>query len=293
VDYPDGRTVSGTFAPSDTLRPDGIVPGNYSVSLAHVGPNCTVTNGGGRHQTVLVEPPRSAVVRFSVICSDTRYAPRIEHLSGSLSGDSLSVFHAVVTDPGSPGAVPFPDIDAYHWDITDCQRRSLLKDGEIYREGLYLPGSPTRGQDTVRVSVVFRPDYAPNPPSTRCVALRFVDFDGNTTAVVERRMGTPPGSPPAVSAFNAILQGPLSDARIEFNLSATDPDGDLVGTYVQIVRTDGSVVGRGISGHPGTTVPTLPLRNTGIVPGSIREIRIFVIDREGNFTVARDADLAG
>jgi hypothetical protein len=260
------------------------------VDLGHVAENCEVTSPGGRHQEVTVSPPRSSVVAFGVICSDVRYRPRVVHMAGSLAGDSLSTLFLEVVDPGSPGAIKLPDVDSYLWDLTDCGQKTIQEDGAVFRQGLFRQGTSTRGRDTVRLALVDRTKLVSGAPRDRCLSVRVIDNDGNTTPVIEEPLVTPRGRPPVIAAFNARRAGPPAAERLEFTLSASDPDNDFGGSYLQIVLKDGRVLGVGVTGNTGAAIPSLLMSSAGFPVASIAEVRVYAIDREGGFSVASDAD---
>jgi hypothetical protein len=290
IAYPDGRSTFGRAEPTDTIRPDGVVEGRYRVDLAHVARNCVVTSNGGRERRLTVSPPRSTTVSFTVVCNDEVFRPRILKV-GATVRDTLGAFYLEATDPGSPGAVTFPDIDRYVWDLTDCRQNSMLREGAVERSGLFSQTQRTRGQDTVRINLMMYVELADPDLPPRCVSLRVVDFDGNTTEVVEKRLSTPAGSPPVIAAFDARLVGPVDDPRLSFTLEASDPDGDLAGSYLRFILDDGSVVNRGITGHVDTTIPDFRFRGSGLPEARVVGVVVFAIDREGSFVLAEDYDL--
>ena len=291
ITYPNGEAIFGKAAPTDTIRPDNLVDGDYQVDLTHVASNCVVTSGGGAHRTASVELPRSTVVDFTIICSDEEYRPEILRI-GSTLRNGLNAFFLEATDPGSPGVVAYPDIDDYYWDITDCRRNTLLKDGEIGRFGLYRQSSPVRGQDTVRLTVMVEPDFLDPATEPRCIALRVADNDGNTTPVVEEPLGPVSGSPPVISAFNVLEAGTHDDPQLSFELTSSDPDGDLAGSYLRFILAEDGAAWRGITGHAGTTIPVFRYQSSFLSPEDVAEVRVFVIDEHGNFAVASDNDFS-
>jgi len=175
---PSGTLRSGLAWPNDTVRIEDIEPGSYEVELGHVAENCVIVSNRGDVQTVeVVEQPQRAtsVALFNVICSDPAYRPRITHVGMTRDGNRTA-FTFDAYDPGAAGIVSDPDIDDYIWDVTDCDRRSLLQDGEVRRSGLGAPLARNHKADTVRVVAVIERDLPPEGPA--CLALRVEDADG-------------------------------------------------------------------------------------------------------------------
>lgn len=290
---PGGTHRSGLALPNDTVRIDDIEPGAYDVELGHVAENCVIVSNHGDVQPLEV-PEQSqrvtSIVLFNVICSEPSYRPEITHVGATRDG-SRTVFTFEAFDPGAEGIVSQPDIDEYVWDVTNCDRGSIVEGGEVRRTGLSGVGARNRHADTVRVVAVI--ERALVRPSPACVSLRVQDADGNTTQVVEERLGQPMGSPPRIDHFQATIVGTDLDRSVRFELEGSDPDGDLVGSYVQVLMRDGRVLGRGIEGHLGLAVPDLSLTAGALSEGDIQGFRVFLVDREGAAAVAQDLDPVG
>lgn len=289
---PGGAIQSGLARATDTIRIDDIESGTFEVELGHVADNCVITSDGGRRQKidmVLGDQNGTQVALFLISCSDSRYRPEIIHV-GTTYEDGRSVFYLEVTDPGAAGLVSGPDISAYEWDITDCDRKSIVEGGTVKRTGLNRVGARNRGADTVRIAAVVERAAIPED-GARCTALRVMDADGNTTEVRENRIRAPLGSPPRIQGFDAVVVNPESEPGIHFELKGSDPDGDLAGAYIQLLMSDGRVLGRGVEGHLGTTIPDLLLGPFGLEVDDITGFRVILMDREGAFATAEDLDL--
>jgi len=86
--------------------------------------------------------------------------------------------------------------------------------------------------------------------------------------------------------------GPPAGRSIRFELEGDDRDGDLVGSYVQVLTTDGRTLGRGIEGHLGLAIPDLSLASVRLPAAEIDGLRVFLVDREGSAAIAEDFDLS-
>lgn len=309
---PDGVERVGAIAANDTVRLDDITPGTQQVDLLLVADNCVILNDGGRSLSAEVSLASPALLDYRVRCSDPAEAPTLLHF-GSSYGDSLSVFYFEATDPdpNGPLAPPFPDIDRFNWNLTDCNGFSVLgRDDTPYAitgftaQGLSLGGSRSAGADTVRIATVLPVGLADGLMDGRCTTLRVEDRAGNTTPIAQDRIGDEAGSPPVVNLFNVWTDNLNPNfTYLIFDVDATDPDGDLAGTYVRFLFVDGTfgppdgepdAGAYSIQGFVGTEVTDLLLRtpsfNRGFTEDDILETRVYVIDREGNFSVAVDGD---
>lgn len=285
-----GNAFGGGLSANDTARVDGVDPGDYVVELRHVNDNCIVTSAGGDRQEVTVQPPRTTVASFGLICSDPQFRPTLLKFGARLR-DGFSVIFLEATDPGSGGQVTGPDISRFRWDLTDCNGFSVRENGAVWRQGLdFLPA--TRGQDTVRaVGVFFAEELVPS--ERLCTSLLVTDRDGNTTEIAEVEVGEPVGRDPRVRGFRATLEKPEEAPFLSFELDASDPDGDLAGGYLHLDYEDGTffepdgvdeVVIPSVVGFPGTDVPIVDLRGLDLPLEGLRSVTVFVVDREGNFT---------
>lgn len=306
-----GRAQTGFAAPTDTVRFDGLEEGEHTVELANVASNCVVTNDGGRIRTVDIEAPFSRVVSFRVRCVDEEYSPEVLHFASSYR-EGVGVFYLEATDPGGnplTGGGNFPDIDRYAWNLTDCNRNSILGGPALYPKtgfegrGLASPQSRSAGADTVRIVMVLPTGLPDGDVHGNCAAIRVEDRQANTTDIVEEPLGNEHGRAPDVARFNAFFTETVAASWLEFDVQATDVDGDYAGAFIRFTWKDGTF-GRadgqpdqgsyGVQGFPGTeVVPLLMQTQTFQQPFEIQDVlsvTLFAVDREGNFTEVVDND---
>jgi hypothetical protein len=295
---PEGEILrAGVVQPVDTVLFDDVAPGAYTLELTHVDPACLVVSDGGPSRMFVIDPPRVALIRYQVECSNPAKRPRITHFESSYR-DGFSAFYleAVDVDPDGPAMPQVPDIDAYHWAITDCARNELHTTRP--RRGLAQYGAVTRAADTVRIAAIVplgRPDAE---MLGRCTSIRVTDLDGNTSLFVEEPIGDEVGMPPVDVGSNAVLDA--SGTRLAFQVSAFDVDGDFAGSFHRFVLDDGTlgqpdglpdIVSRNSHGYAaGTSVPAFPLLDPPYTLDKFVEVRFFLIDRQANFTEVRDRD---
>jgi len=310
---PAGRTTSRLIAPNDTVRLDDIAPGPNRIELLHVSPRCVVMTDGGTDQRVDIELNRPQVVDFRLRCTDPALAPETVHF-GSSYRDSVSVFYleAVDPDPNGPAEPPFPDLDRYIWNLTDCRTRSILGDPSRFDRqgfsvsGLSRPGSPLAGADTVRVATVLRVGLPDGSVQDACTSMRVEDWRGNSSGVVLDRIGDEVGSPPRVAWFDVRPTRSGSATFLTFDLVAEDPDDDFAASFVFFVFHDGTfgqedgqpeILSLRLEGFRGSEITdllmTTPSFNRNFTPDDILRVIVYATDREGNFTTAFDEDPRG
>jgi hypothetical protein len=130
----------------------------------------------------------------------------------------------------------------------------------------------------------------------RCTEIRVFDFESNSSAVVEHRIGSAVGRPPIASAFNARLVG---TQYVETVLTASDPDGDFAGIFVSVRMRDGTLGppdGKddfGLldgAGFLSTDIP--PISTTGRIQwDAVYAVIVWLVDRAGNAVRLEDADV--
>jgi hypothetical protein len=289
----------GVLNPVDTVLFDDVQPGAYSLELSHIDPNCVVVTDGGRVQSFVIDPPQVAVARYQVECSKEAERPRIVHFESSYR-DGQSVFYLEVVDPdpdgpGSPGA---PDIDAYHWSITDCARHEVT--GARPRRGLGQFGAPTMGADTVRVAVVVPVGLSDASMRGRCTSIRVTDLRGNTSAFIEEVIGDERGAFPVNDGSTTTYDG--TNDRMLFQVRAFDADDDFAGSFQRFVFRDGTfgdpdglpdVVSRNAFGYAAhAVVPPFVFSEFPFALDDLLSVRTTLIDRQANHTTVDDGDFA-
>jgi hypothetical protein len=286
----------GVVNPVDTVLFDDVQPGAYTLELSHIDPHCMVVSDGGRVHSFVIAPPQVAVIRYQVECSNDAERPRIVHL-GSSYRDGQSVFYleAVDVDPDGPGP-QLPDLDAYYWSITDCARHELT--GTRPRRGLAQFGAPTYGADTVRLAVVVPVGLPDAQMVGKCTSIRVTDLEGNTSAFVEEVLGDETGSRP-VNTGSAVLAA-AGGERLDFQIQASDPDGDFAGSFQRFVFKDGTfgdpdgfpdVVSRNAFGHSSLEpVPSFSFINFFFTLDDLLSVQTTLIDREANHSRIDDGD---
>lgn len=295
---PDEREVRlAVVGANDTVVVDGIDPGTYTVELGNVAPNCALTNDGGRRQAFEVGRSFSRVAFFRVTCSDPAFGPRLLHLAGSYN-DTTAVAYFEVFDPGS-SVTGVPDVDRFEMDITDCNQTSLLAVPRPRFQGLRVQGSRVLGADTARIIYAF-PLKATRPSTgPRCIGVRVMDFEGNTTQFVERRLGSALGLPPERGDLALRVIRP-QDPTFRFDGRAVDVDGDLVGTFLTFTVEDGTIGAKNgldetwilnAHGFLGPVIPDLRLAQMPFPLERLLYVTILMVDRAGNVTELRIDDI--
>jgi hypothetical protein len=277
----------GIVGSTDTLVVDHLPAGTYTVQLAGVAPNCLVTSDGGPRRTVAVDSRGGTTISFRVRCAREASRPRILELAGGyVLGSAAFTFRAI--DPER-------DIDGYVWDLTDCHGNSVLPaGGERTRRGLMA--GRAFGSDTLVVVSAYEIGLPDAEMIGRCTELRLFDFAGNSSAIVTHRIGSATGRRPVVLPLDSRLVG---TQFVRTTLTASDPDGDLVGHFVGVRLRDGTlgtpdgVPDFGImdpAGYLGTQVPNIP--TTGRLRwDDIYAVIVWVIDRAGNVVRVEDTNL--
>jgi hypothetical protein len=177
--------------------------------------------------------------------------------------------------------------------MTDCRGVPIRTTGyPVWRESLQQSRISAQGTAGV-VSVIRTGDLRESDEA--CNSLRVVDAEGNTTPVLEDPAGDKVGRPPRVRGFRTIVSGSPGSQFLSFELDADDPDGDLVGVYLLLTYTDGSLkqppdgvpetVIPTVVGFLGTNVPILDGRPLGLdLVTGLERVTVFVVDREANAT---------
>ena len=283
LDGPGGEHL-GILGANDTLRFDGLGPGEYSVGLSHVAGNCVVTSDGGATRHLALADTGGTRLDFRVVCSDDSKRPRLLSFASSYhDGTSGFIFRA--TDPDH-------NIERYRWDITDCRGRSVLPAGGRLRRG--LTQDRTAGQDTVTVFGAIELGLPEADLLGRCTSLRVEDEYGNTTPVVEQPIGDRFAGP-VPSLFNARF---ANTTALTTALQVTDPGyaGVFAGAFLRdgiLFAPDGKpdLGVYNAAGYDGVTLPTVPLGNGRPPYFDYLAVIVYLFDRHGNFTRVEDADL--
>ena len=284
--YLDGPTSrSGVASPNDSILLSPLAAGRYTLSLGHLAPNCVVISDGGVEQRFVVDSAGGGPFRaFSVSCVDEAMQPRIVSLRGSYHDDAIG-FVITAVDPDR-------DIRRFWWDVTDCAGASVKPGGGTERNNL----DPARtGVDTVVILHAFELGLPESELAGRCVAARVMDERGNTSAIVEAPLRES-GSRPDAFVANSYLVG---STVIRTEIRATDPDGDLLGSFLSGRVRDGIIrpvdgrddfLLRNVEGYLGVTVPDFPVGAPYPGPQDINAMVIYVLDRAGNFARYLDTD---
>ncbi len=286
------RSANGTertfsVGGADTVSINDIPPGTYDVELGGVADNCVVTNLDGARQLITVDSAGGAVVDFRIRCSTESQRPQILSLVAGSSG-GVGVFAVTVTDPSR-------DIDGYEWDLTDCDGRTVLPD-RVRRGRRNVRAGRAAIGDTVTIVGVFDLEVSPDVFNDRCQTIRVFDFQGNTSAIVSRRMGRPTGSAPRIAGFNSLLIG---TSFVQTAMVVTDSDDDIVGHFVAVRLRDGTLSAPngepdvGVldpAGFLGTEVRPI-YTNTRVKWDDIYAVIVWVIDAGGNVVRVDDIDI--
>ncbi len=285
--HADGTEYTGLVSANDTATVDDANPGAYEVRLGGVAPHCTVVSDGGQLQRVTASSTGGASVNFRVTCSDLAKRPQLLSMVGGYDGGA-SIFTLTVWDPDH-------DVDGYVWDITDCEGSSVLPDKrERIRRNL-LSGR-AQASDTLVVVGAYELGLPATALARRCTEIRVFDSRGNTSVILQHRIGSANGFAPTVRFFNAKLQG---TSAITSLLAANDPENDVVGHFLLVRLRDG-VLGPsdGIpdlgsmdpAGYLTLDVPVIP--TTGRIRwDDVIAVIAYVIDAKGNVVRSEDNDI--
>jgi hypothetical protein len=289
--HADGTEYTGLVGANDTATVDDAGPGEYEVQLGGVAANCVIVSTGGAIQRVTATSHGGAMVNFRVTCSDLAHRPQLLSLAGGYDGGA-SIFTFRVWDPDH-------DIDGYVWDLTDCQGTSILPDKRERTRRNLLSGR-AQASDTVVIVGAYEVGLPASTVAGRCTEIRVFDEHGNSSVVLQHRIGGTPGIPrgfaPTVRFFNATLQGTSSVTSL---LAASDPENDIVGHFVLVRLRDG-VLGQSDgfpdlgsmdpAGYLTLDVPAIP--TTGRIRwDDVLAVIAYVVDAKGNAIRVEDADI--
>lgn len=281
----NGVTRHGIVPETGASYADGLPGGEYRVQLALLGPGCTAVTSGGLVQRVTVPPEGGVRVDFRIVCSDPTTAPTLRAFHWSYH-DSTAAFVATITDPDH-------NVSNYSFDLTDCAGTSLLPGGPLFKDG--LDAGRTAGLDSILVLGAYELNLPAGDVAGRCASFRAEDVRGNSTDRIEVAPDTLPGAPPVAETFNAVLNG---ESLLHVSLSASDPDGDFVGTFAALRLRDGAVglpdghddtVPYNIQGYLGTSLPDVALGERFLFTDVYAAI-VYLIDARGRFTRLIDAN---
>jgi hypothetical protein len=276
---------AGILQANDTLRLDGLGPGEYQIALQHVAPNCVVTSDGGPDRRIVLADTGGTKVDFRVVCSNESHRPHLLFFAASYH-DGTSGFLFRAADPDG-------DIERYAWDITDCHGKSVLPAGGRLRRG--LSQDRTAGQDTITVFGAVEPGLPDSAMIGRCTSLRVADESGNTTPVVEQAIAARPPAGPGADLFNARF---ATAATLVTSLHSTGPD--YAGVFAAALLRDGVLfppdgqLDLGVynaAGYQDMLLPTVPLGGSRPPYYDYYAVIVYLFDRSGNFTRLMDTDL--
>lgn len=285
--HADGTEYTGLVGANDTATVDDAGAGTYEVRLGGVAPHCTVVSDGGQLQRITATSAGGATVNFRVTCSDLAARPQLLSLAGGYDGGA-SIFTFTVWDPDH-------DVDGYVWDLTDCQGTSVLPDR---RERIRRNVRSGRAQasDTLVVVGAYELGLPASTVARRCTEIRVFDHRGNTSVILQHRIGSATGFAPTVRFFNATLQG---TSAITSLLAASDPENDIVGHFVLVRLRDGVLgPGDGVpdlgsmdpAGYLTLDVPVIP--TTGRVAwDDVLAVVVYLVDSKGNVLRIEDNDI--
>ncbi|MEO8138231.1 MAG: hypothetical protein ABI742_01235 [Gemmatimonadota bacterium] len=280
-----GSDRTGILTGNDTLRMDGLAPGDYDVSLAHVASNCVVTNDGGTRLHFALDGKGGSKADFRIVCSDEAHRPSLLSFASSYH-DGTSGFLIRATDPDH-------DIERYAWDITDCHGKSVLTGGGRLRRGLSQDRSA--GQDTITVFGAIELGLPDASVQGHCTSIRVADEFGNTTPVVEELIGNETGPGPLPAYFNAQFS---TTASLSTQLTMTDPA--FAGVFAAALLRDGILFppdgnpDLGVfntEGYTDVLLPTVPLGGNQPQYYDYYSVILYLFDSTGNFTRVEDNDL--
>jgi hypothetical protein len=279
-------TGTGILGANDTLRVDGLAPGDYEADLSHVASNCVVTNDGGRHIRFTVADTVRTSADFRIVCSDETKRPHIDFFASSYH-DGASGFMFRVSDPDG-------DVERYFWDITDCQGKSVLPEGGRVRRGLST--DRVRGEDTATVFGAIELGHPDADMQGRCTSIRVEDEYGNSTTVAEEPIGNESGPGPSPASFNAIF---TNISSLTAHLVVNDPS--FAGSFAAARMRDGALSGTpdgqpdiGVYNTAGFTdvlLPTVPLGSGRPPYYDYYAVILYLFDNQGNFSRIEDDDL--
>ncbi len=290
VTRPGTRARSGTLAANDTLLLDNITPGTYDVALRHVAENCTVLNSGGENVQVTVPDGGGATQNFRITCSEPAKRPRIAQFRATYDRGAVGLLLRV--------ADPDRDVERFSWDITDCQRRSVLPNG-WRRRGGFAGWENVTNRDTAVVISGFDVPFSDAELAGKCQAVYVGDERGNISDILEvplvRRRPERSASP---VRFNGTYIGTVA---LRVDLDVFDPNDDFVGAFLAYNVRDGlvSLPADGVPdrvilqppGILGASFPELPF-NIGFGQWSdYLSVTVYLLDREGNVTRLEDQNL--
>lgn len=277
--------ISGVANQNDSILLSPLLPGRYTLSLAHIAANCVVISDGGLDQEFEVESTGGGPFRaFNVSCVDESIQPRIVSLRGSYHDDAIA-FVIKAVDPDR-------DIRRFWWDVTDCAGASVRPGGGTERSNL---ASERTAVDTAVILHAFELGLAEAELQGRCVAARVMDERGNTSVVVETPLGESGMRPDAFLA-NSYLVG---QSLIRTEIRANDAEGDLVGAFLSGRVRDGILrpadgrddfLLRNVEGYLGVVVPDFPVGPPYPGPEDVNAMVIYVLDAAGNFSRYVDTD---
>jgi hypothetical protein len=276
---------TGILTGNDTLRVDGLTPGNYDVTLGHVSNNCVVTSDGGPQLHLAIDGTGGGRADFRIVCSDEAHRPRLLSFASSYH-DGTSGFLIRAADPDR-------DIERYAWDITDCHGKSVLSGGGKLRRGLSQDRSA--GMDTVTILGAIELGLPDAGMQGRCTSVRVADEFGNTTPVVEEAIGNESGPGPVAAYFNAQFS---TTAALTTQLTVTDPA--FAGVFAAALLRDGILFAPdgnpdlgvfNTEGYTDVLVPTVPLGGGRPQYYDYYSVILYLFDTRGNFTRVVDDDL--
>jgi hypothetical protein len=277
----------GAALANDTVVFNALPPGDYTIRLAGVAPNCVVTNDGGRRLSFTLDAAGGTILNFRIQCARESERPRILWFASSYTLGS-SAFAFRVTDPTR-------DIDGYTWDLTDCNGHSILPDKrERIRRGLM--NGRTRFLDTMTVIGGYDIGLPSSEMQGRCTEIRVFDFESNNSDVIEHKIGSSGGTAPFATGFNAQLVG---TEFVRTALTVGDPDGDFLGIFLAVRLRDGTLgppdgnPDVGIMDPAGYLTPTAPIiPTTGRIQwDDVYAVIVWLVDARGNASRLEDSDV--
>lgn len=286
----DGTGRLGSVGSNDTLRVPAVAAGEYELHLIGIAEHCIVTSDGGAKRRLAVSEQGGTHLLFRVVCSSVADRPRLLTLRGTYAG-GVSAFTARAVDPNR-------DIERYYWDLTDCAMNSVLPKGGRLRRNLL--SERTAYQDTVIIAAAFEVGLADSALASMCVAMRVMDQYGNSTPLMQVPLRPGAGRAPVIERFDAYYIG---TTHLRTVLTARDPDGDLVGTFVAARLRDGvlsppdGVQDIGIfssAGFLGTAIPDFRLGTPHDQYPKYDDyygIIVYLIDAAGHFSRLEDTQL--
>ncbi len=281
----DGVERIGLLHANDTLGLNHIPPGPASVELLNLSGNCIVISDGGSNPSLVLDSLGGNHQDFRIHCSDPAHRPALVSFLPSYHDGAAGVVFRV-RDPDH-------DANYYAWDLTNCRRKSLLPTGARTRPNMST-GVATNG-DSVTALAAFEIGLPDDSVRGKCLALWVGDRMGNLSQVEEAPFTSRPGLPPTALQFNAKF---LGTQAIRTQLSAADPDGDFLGTFVTYKMRDGILgppdgepdyaVINVVDGYPGTSIPDLTLYGGILSYENFYGVVAYLFDAAGNFTRVED-----